>query len=877
MSTGASAPSAAPVYRAVRILGARASSTYAAIRSPHELVVAVRFLRVETEAHTTGTRPGPVGITRLNPESMALLLRDARCLAKNFHPNIARVRHVDLAGNELTVASELVDGATLADLLRAAGASSPRDLDEAWMSDEPIVDPAILVRILVDVLAGLNGLHSLRDDLQAALGVIHGELCPANIVVGKDGVARIVHSLRARPLRVAAASEALGYAAPEALDVGGTDDARADVYAVGVMLWEALTGRRLYTDTDPVRLLARQREEEISLPMLDPGSPFAALGEVAMRAIAFDPAIRFRSAAEMAAELRRLAGNQLASGSVVAAWVATLAGERIRARRLELDPTSRARGSDRSVQTAPPVAAPSERALPAAQPSEPAATAPSREATKVETASERALRAARGAPAEAAPKHAAVVGLAAVTSEGEAGREAHEAAPASNRPTLPPVSLDAAAEAPAPSERTTVPPLSFDPDDMPPSSRQPETSLRDLMSSAPPLHASSMVPATHVAAVLAAPLEAQGSGMTSPAGGASPSIGAPGEATASKPARPPPPLAPKAAPPALPKSNPALKAAPPAPKSEPALKAAPPPPPPKSEPALKAAPPPPPATPKSEPALKTALPPPAPKSDPALKAAPPPPPATPKSEPAVAVAMPAMSDAARATAPAASDSAPAIAVVPATAPVREMAAALAAAAPVAPTTHFPMVAPSPAREAAPIDAATPEDEAWRIPKQRTPLTWLVVAGAIALLGGAVLLAREVLADGPPQGATLPIPVATEQLPSTAVTAPPTAKAVVVSPATASALSPAASASAKVSLTNADSETKSLAEAKARADAEAAEAKARADAEAAAARSAPVVQPQISPPVQPQQRPALTPQGSQGNPRPRKSSYDPMGI
>jgi hypothetical protein len=172
-----------------------------------------------------------------------------------------------------------------------------------------------------------------------------------------------------------------------------------------------------------------------------------------------------------------------------------------------------------------------------------------------------------------------------------------------------------------------------------------------------------------------------------------------------------------------------------------------------------------------------------------------------------------------------------------------------------------MVAPSPALDAAPLDAATPEDEAWRIPKQRGPLTWLVVAGAIALLGGAAFLAREVLVDRPTQGATLPVPVATEQLPSTAVTAPP-------------ASSPAASASAKVSLTNAESETKAQAEARARDD-EAAAAKARADAEAA--KPAPVVPPPIQPPAQPQQRPAQTPQGSQGNPRPRKSTYDPMGI
>ena len=334
-------------YRMLRELGARAQQSYAAIREPNELVVAQRFVRVPTQPSPTPLGQAVHGVP-IEATSMALLLRDARCLAKNWHPNIGRVRYVDLAGGELTIASDLLDGATLADLYVEAASerTSPRD---------PPLPLPILVRILLDVLGGLNALHGLRDGLNAPLGAMHGELCPSNIIVGKDGVARIIDVLRPRPVRLEHPSAAAGYAAPEVLDAGGTDDARADVYAVGVILWEALAARRLHDETDPARVLARQREEEIAAPSIHLSSPFARLVDVAMRALAFDPALRFRGATEMAAELRKIAGPRLAAGSVVAARVADLVGERIRTRRALLDPAlsgTRRRASEKSIVAA---------------------------------------------------------------------------------------------------------------------------------------------------------------------------------------------------------------------------------------------------------------------------------------------------------------------------------------------------------------------------------------------------------------------------------------------------------------------------------------------------------------------------------------------
>jgi eukaryotic-like serine/threonine-protein kinase len=350
MSNGATAASAnGATFRTLRELGSRAQRSFAALREPNELVVLHRFVR----AGENGDGVAAV----VSAETMGLLLRDARALAKHWHPNVVRVRYADVVGGELSIATELVDGVTLDDLTIAARAAraNPR---------EPAIPHTALVRILVDVLGGLHGLHGLRDGMHAPLGAYHGEICPTNVIVGKDGVARIANVFRPRPVQIVAKSEALGYAAPEVLAGETTQDARADVYAVGVMLWEGLTGRRLYEECDPARLAQRQREEELPRPVIPESSPFARLVDVAMQAIAFDPALRFRSASEMAAELRRVAGTRLAPGSAVAQKVVDLAGERIRARRAELDPNVRLRPSPRAIPVAsepPPSLSPDTR------------------------------------------------------------------------------------------------------------------------------------------------------------------------------------------------------------------------------------------------------------------------------------------------------------------------------------------------------------------------------------------------------------------------------------------------------------------------------------------------------------------------------------
>lgn len=312
-------------YHLLRRLGARAHPTHAAARGAQEIVVVQCFALA-----------GEGG----DPESIAAIGREARGLAKNWHANVARVRHVEHAArlsgarlvcspheaSELVITTDLIDGVTLEDLVTLGKASVP---------------PPVLVRIMLDVLAGLQHFHSLRDETNAAqqLGAVHGAVCPANVVIGKDGVARLVGCFRPRPSKpgVATKTEALGHSAPEVLETG-IPGAAGDLYGCGVMLWEGLQDKPLFTTTSPFEasaILQRQREGDIAWSA-DAASLGARLGAVVLRALAFDPALRFRTAQELATAIRRAAGTEIATASRVGARVVEVAGDRIRARRMAL-------------------------------------------------------------------------------------------------------------------------------------------------------------------------------------------------------------------------------------------------------------------------------------------------------------------------------------------------------------------------------------------------------------------------------------------------------------------------------------------------------------------------------------------------------------
>jgi eukaryotic-like serine/threonine-protein kinase len=155
-----------------------------------------------------------------------------------------------------------------------------------------------VVRLLLDVLSGLAALHEVVTDGQP---FVHGQVSPQHIYIDEHGTARLVPLLNGRQV------EDTGYTAPERL-AGGAVDARADVFSVGVMLWEALSGRRLYPDGFAERLPgALPPPIRLSADALW-ARPLCALAE---QAIAIEPALRFTSAIELSNALAAASAQQL--------------------------------------------------------------------------------------------------------------------------------------------------------------------------------------------------------------------------------------------------------------------------------------------------------------------------------------------------------------------------------------------------------------------------------------------------------------------------------------------------------------------------------------------------------------------------------------
>jgi hypothetical protein len=324
-------------HELVRELGARPNPVYvvrqasAATNSKAVLAVAERF---------AGVAKTPAGEE---------LTREARRIATLASPNLARVREVVVRGDDLVVVGEFVEG---------------EKLHELWRPEKLPLE--IALRIIVDALAGLGALHNLRDAKQQPMKLAHGEASPATIVFGLDGIARVLHAVSRRAPGARPEPASHGYLAPEAA-TGDAYDARADVFSAGVMLWEALSGKRLFAEgAAPAANAKRVRSGALPPPTVPEKAAWAkSLVGVVTKALSAAPDDRWPTAAVMAAEVRKAAGLKLAPASTAASFARSAFGEGVKTRRESLD------GGFRSSRPPkpPPAVAPDE--LPTLPPSPP--------------------------------------------------------------------------------------------------------------------------------------------------------------------------------------------------------------------------------------------------------------------------------------------------------------------------------------------------------------------------------------------------------------------------------------------------------------------------------------------------------------------------
>ena len=176
------------------------------------------------------------------------------------------------------------------------------------------------LRMLLDVLRGLTALHDTFD--AEGINFAHGEVALTQFRVDSEGVCRLVPLTKRHSSTVDStpASEVLGHLAPERL-LGEPVDARADVFSAGVLLWEALAGRRLFNETSADAIIERLMGEKLPVPQLPPELAWAIpLKSIATRALAVDPYQRFADCAELATAIAIVARERVATHAEIATF-----------------------------------------------------------------------------------------------------------------------------------------------------------------------------------------------------------------------------------------------------------------------------------------------------------------------------------------------------------------------------------------------------------------------------------------------------------------------------------------------------------------------------------------------------------------------------
>jgi len=275
-----------------------------------------------------GRLVGPVGFSRTvaikrlhaqlakDPEFVAMFLDEARLVARIRHPNVVPTLDVVQEEGELLLVMEYVQGETLSRLLRRC------------RTDGELPPIPIIATVLVGVLHGLHAAHEAKGESGRPLNIVHRDVTPQNIVVGADGVPRILDfgvakaTQRSQTTRDGQLKGKVSYMAPEQITSDGVDR-RCDLFAAGVVLWEALAGARLFEGETDARVMQKILSGDILPPGIQVNGIPGALDAICLRALCRDPAGRYQTAREMALAIE--AASPLAPASEVGEWVERLA------------------------------------------------------------------------------------------------------------------------------------------------------------------------------------------------------------------------------------------------------------------------------------------------------------------------------------------------------------------------------------------------------------------------------------------------------------------------------------------------------------------------------------------------------------------------
>ncbi len=279
-----------------------------------------------------GRLSGPVGFSRTvaikrlhpqyakDPEFVTMFLDEARLCGRIRHPNVVPTLDVVATEGEIFIVMEYVAGEALSKLMKTAAAKNIP------------IPPRVAATIISSVLHGLHAAHQTKDEHGRELGIVHRDVSPQNILVGSDGTSRVLDfgvakaAGRMQTTRDGQVKGKIAYMPPEQLS-GGVVSRQSDIYAASVVLWEALTGRRLFDGETEAMVLVRAIEGKIDPPSTVNRQLDRSVDGVVLRGLAREPDQRFATARDMALAIEQTIG--LASPYEVGEWVESVAAEEI--------------------------------------------------------------------------------------------------------------------------------------------------------------------------------------------------------------------------------------------------------------------------------------------------------------------------------------------------------------------------------------------------------------------------------------------------------------------------------------------------------------------------------------------------------------------
>jgi serine/threonine-protein kinase len=257
-----------------------------------------------------------------DPDFVAMFVDEARLAARIHHPNVVPTLDVVTADGEMLLVMEYVHGESLASLIRRSQTSG-------------LIPLPVCSAILTGILHGLHAAHEAKDEQGEPLGIVHRDVSPQNLMVGADGVPRILDfgvakaSNRMQTTREGTLKGKLAYMAPEQL-ASLPVTRRSDIYAASVVAWELLTGKRLFVEPNEGAMIRRILEGAIRPPSAENPSVPPEVDAIILQGLSREPADRFATARQMALTLETSAPPALATE--VARMVEELAGDMLRQR-----------------------------------------------------------------------------------------------------------------------------------------------------------------------------------------------------------------------------------------------------------------------------------------------------------------------------------------------------------------------------------------------------------------------------------------------------------------------------------------------------------------------------------------------------------------